>query len=63
MGDLYDRLMNKVKLSIQAETGQRKFVWMQGERDARMGWEALRKALLGLHSSGKGLPWDAKRIS
>lgn len=35
-GDLYDRLMTKVKAAIQGQTIQTvTFVWMQGERDAR----------------------------
>lgn len=35
-GDLYDRLMTKVKAAIQGQTIKTvTFVWMQGERDAR----------------------------
>jgi hypothetical protein len=66
MGDLYDRLMNKVKLSIQGQKlASVSFVWMQGERDARMGWGKLyEKALLGLHTQvAKGLPWDATKMN
>ena len=51
-GDLYDRLMGKVKPAIK---GQKlvsvSFVWMQGERDAKMGWGDLyEEALVGLHA-------------
>ncbi len=66
MGDLYDRLMNKVKLSIQGQKlASVSFVWMQGERDARMGWGKLyEKALLGLHAQvAKGISWDAKKMN
>lgn len=65
-GDLYDRLMNKVKAAIQGyKLASVSFVWMQGERDARMGWGKLyEKALLGLHAQvAKGLPWDAKKLN
>lgn len=44
-GDLYDRLMAKVK---KATEGQKlasvTFIWMQGERDARLQWSSLYEA-------------------
>jgi hypothetical protein len=51
-GDLYDRLMSKVKPTIKGQTlASVSFVWMQGERDAKMGWGDLyEEALLGLHA-------------
>lgn len=50
-GALYDTLMNKVYAQIE---GQRiktvTFVWMQGERDARMKWgDVYEESLLGLY--------------
>ena len=50
-GDLYDRLMSKVRPAIE---GKRltsvTFIWMQGERDAKMEWGDVYKAsLLGLY--------------
>ncbi len=50
-GDLYDRLMKKVKPAIKdKEFESVTFFWMQGERDARMKWGAVyEKSLLGLH--------------
>jgi hypothetical protein len=52
MGDLYDRLMGKVKPAIKGQKlASVSFVWMQGERDAKMGWGDLyEEALLGLHA-------------
>ena len=52
IGDLYDRLMEKVNAGIEGHKIKTVcFVWMQGERDAKMGWGKLyEKALLGLHS-------------
>ena len=51
-GDLYDRLMGKVKPAIKAQKlASVSFVWMQGERDAKMGWGNLyEEALVGLHT-------------
>ena len=66
MGDLYDRLMDKVQPAIQGqELASVSFVWMQGERDARMGWGKLyEKALLGLHAQvAEGISWDAKKMN
>ncbi len=60
IGDLYDRLLGKVKPSIQGEKlVSVSLVWMQGERDAKMGWgELYEKALLGLHAQlAKDLKW------
>ena len=50
-GDLYDRLMGKVKPAIKGQKlASVSFVWMQGERDAKMGWGDLyEEALVGLH--------------
>ncbi|MFT5129830.1 MAG: hypothetical protein ACI8W8_003459, partial [Rhodothermales bacterium] len=49
-GDLYDRLVGKVKPAIEGKTlASVSFFWMQGERDARMGWADVYEAsLLGL---------------
>ncbi|MBU61031.1 MAG: acetyl xylan esterase [Opitutae bacterium] len=51
LGDLYDRLMGKVKPAVKGqELASVSFVWMQGERDAMMGWGDLyEEALVGLH--------------
>ena len=51
-GDLYDRLMSKVKPAIKGQKlDSVSFVWMQGERDAKMGWGDLyEEALVGLHA-------------
>lgn len=51
-GDLYDRLMSEVKPAIKGQTlASVNFVWMQGERDAKMGWGDLyEEALVGLHA-------------
>jgi hypothetical protein len=50
-GDLYDRLMNKVKPAIKGQTLESvTFIWMQGERDARMRWgEVYEESLKGLY--------------
>lgn len=50
IGDLYDRLMGKVKPAIKdKKLASVTFAWMQGERDAKMKWsEAYEAALLGL---------------
>ncbi|MFK7750421.1 MAG: sialate O-acetylesterase [Kordia sp.] len=50
-GDLYDRLMLKVIDSIKNQKiTSVTFIWMQGERDARMKFAAVyEKSLLGLH--------------
>ena len=51
IGDLYDRLLGKVKPAIQGEKlASVSLVWMQGERDAKMGWgEFEEKFLSGKH--------------
>ena len=51
-GDLYDRLMGKVKPAIKGQKlASVSFVWMQGERDANMGWGDLyEEAIVGLHA-------------
>lgn len=50
-GDLYDSLMLKVKDSIKdKKLASVTFIWMQGERDARMKFaEVYESSLLGLH--------------
>lgn len=50
-GDLYDRLMKKVKPAIEGQTLESvTFIWMQGERDAKMGWgEVYADSLVGLY--------------
>jgi|688.fasta_scaffold478842_2 hypothetical protein len=46
-GDLYDRLMVKVKAAIEGkEIKTVTFVWMQGERDAKTGQSAVYEASL-----------------
>ena len=46
-GDLYDRLMKKVKPAIKGQTLESvTFIWMQGERDAKMQWGEVYKASL-----------------
>ena len=51
-GDLYERLMSKVNPAIKGKKlASVSFVWMQGERDANMGWGDLyEEALVGLHA-------------
>ena len=59
-GDLYDRLMGKVTPTIKGQKlASVCFVWMQGERDAKMGWGKIyEEALLGLHAQlAKDLKW------
>ena len=42
IGDLYDRLMKKVRAAIKdRKLASVTFVWMQGERDARQQWAAV----------------------
>ncbi len=50
-GDLYDRLMKKVKPAIEdKEIASVTFFWMQGERDAKMSWGPVyQKSLRGLY--------------
>lgn len=50
-GDLYDRLMSKVKPAIKAQDlASVTFIWMQGERDAKMKWGPVYEiSLRGLH--------------
>ncbi len=49
-GDLYDQLMEKVRAGMSGqEIATVSFFWMQGERDARMGWGPVyRDSLEGL---------------
>ncbi|QTN31970.1 acetyl xylan esterase [Akkermansiaceae bacterium] len=58
-GDLYDRLMGKVKAAIQGEDlATVTFLWMQGERDAKEGhgsvYEASMKGLVNQVSEDLG---------
>jgi hypothetical protein len=50
-GDLYDRLMGKVQSEIEGQTLETvTFIWMQGERDAKMKWgEVYEASLEGLY--------------
>ncbi len=50
-GDLYDRLMSKVKPAIEGKKLKSvTFFWMQGERDAKMAWgDIYGEALQGLY--------------
>ena len=50
-GDLYDRLMSKVQPEIKGQKlASVTFIWMQGERDAKMRWGKVYEASLrGLH--------------
>ncbi len=50
-GDLYERLMNKVQPAIKGSSlDSVTFIWMQGERDAKMQWSAAyEESLLGLY--------------
>lgn len=59
-GDLYDRLMSKVNPAIKGKRiASATFIWMQGERDAKMKWGPVyEKSLRGLHAQLSG---DLKR--
>jgi len=59
-GDLYDRLMGKVNPAIKGQKLKTvTFIWMQGERDAKMRWGPVYEASLrGLHAQ---LSADLKR--
>ncbi|MEM7476215.1 MAG: sialate O-acetylesterase [Planctomycetota bacterium] len=50
-GDLYDRLLSKVKPAIEGKKlASVTFFWMQGERDAKMKWAAVyEESLLGIY--------------
>ena len=50
-GDLYDRLMAKVNPAIEGKAlNSVTFIWMQGERDAKMKWGPVyRASLIGLY--------------
>ena len=50
-GELYDRLLGKVKAATEGETiATVTFFWMQGERDAKMSWgEVYEASLKGLY--------------
>jgi len=50
-GHFYDTMINGVKAAIKDQTLKTvTFVWMQGERDAKMGWGDLyEEALVGLY--------------
>lgn len=59
-GDLYDRLMSKVRPKISGlKLTSVSFIWMQGERDAKMNWGKVYEiSLKGLY---KQLSKDLKR--
>lgn len=47
IGDLYDVMMKKVEQAVgDAQPDTVTFIWMQGERDARMGWGGVYAAAL-----------------
>ena len=50
-GDLYDKLMEKVNSAVGTKTLQSvTFIWMQGERDAKMLWgDVYEASLFGLY--------------
>ena len=49
-GDLYDSLLNKVRAAVHEQPVTITFVWMQGERDARLKYgEVYEASLLGLY--------------
>ena len=50
-GDLYDRLLSKVKPAIEGKKlASVSFFWMQGERDAKMGWASVyEESLVGIY--------------
>ncbi len=49
-GDLYDSLLNKVRAAVQDQPVTITFVWMQGERDARLKFgDVYEASLLGLY--------------
>ncbi|WP_372895068.1 sialate O-acetylesterase [Stieleria sp.] len=50
-GDLYDRLMGKVTPAIEGvDLASVTFIWMQGERDAKMKWgDVYQASLVGLY--------------
>jgi len=50
LGDLYDRLLGKVRAEIAGKTVETvTFIWMQGERDAKMQWgEVYETSIKGL---------------
>ena len=50
-GDLYERLMDKVNAAIkEKELASVTFIWMQGERDAKMKWASVyEESLRGLY--------------
>ncbi|MBC8325605.1 MAG: acetyl xylan esterase [Verrucomicrobia subdivision 3 bacterium] len=50
-GDLYDRLMAKVRPAVKGhQLKSVTFIWMQGERDAKMKWGPVyAESLVGLH--------------
>lgn len=58
-GDLYARLLQKVQAATEGQKiASVSFFWMQGERDARMGWGAAYEA--GLKGLVKQLEADLK---
>lgn len=51
-GDLYNRLLEKVRDSVKNQKiASVTFIWMQGERDARMKWaDVYEQSLIGLYN-------------
>ena len=65
MGDIYDELIKKTIPLIKGEKLESIcFIWMQGERDARMGWGNLYEdALFGLHAQlARDLQWKPEEL-
>ena len=64
-GDIYDDLLNKtLPLTEGKKLKSVCFVWMQGERDAKMGWGDLYEdALIGLHTQlTEDLQWKPEQL-
>ena len=65
LGDIYDDLIKKTIPLIKGEKLESIcFIWMQGERDARMGWGNLYEdALFGLHAQlARDLQWKPEEL-
>ena len=64
-GDIYNELIKNARTLIEGEKLESVcFVWMQGERDARMGWGDLyEEALVGLHAQlALDLQWNPEGL-
>lgn len=65
LGDIYDELIKKTFPLIKGEKLESIcFIWMQGERDAKMGWGNLYEdALFGLHAQlVRDLQWKPEEL-